>query len=72
MSAEFDALKAAYEELRADNAKLLAFLDNLTKQLASDSSDTAAIVALTAEINADRAALDPRINPPAPAPAPAA
>jgi chromosome segregation ATPase len=71
MSQEFDALKAAYEnfkaEVSADLGNLSAKVDELNTLVNNTPNDTAAIVALTGEINDDAAAAHAKYQPtPAP------
>ena len=71
MSAEFDALKAAFEDYKTDVstsvATLIASVDKLTAQIAAAPSDTDAIKALTDEVNSAKTALDAAVNPTKPA-----
>ena len=74
MSAELDALRAAFEAYKTDVTvqlgNLLSSVKKLTDQITADSTDSAAIQALTAEISAAQSTLDSMINPPLPTPAP--
>ena len=76
MSVEFDALKSAFENYKADVTTQVGNLQtavrNLTAQVTTDSTDSAAIQALTAEITAAQASLDAAVNPPSPTPTPSA
>lgn len=68
MSAEFDALKSAWESYKDDVstkvAALSAAVTALTAQVAADSTDSESIKSLTAEVTAAQTALDSAANPP--------
>ena len=74
MIQEVEDLKAAYAaarvEVQTGIAGLMAKIEDLQTQIENDPDDLSDIIALTATIKSDTAALHDSLNPPSPTPTP--